>query len=119
MPDDTTVRLHALVYQGEHGLIMLDETCRNRCDDVLGLDIRSDEAEQSFELAQKRVGFAMGCCNPRKAYFDTIVKVKFLSHYRDTAANDPRPVRLLSSASLIKVISAVADTPTHWRATHP
>jgi len=119
MPDDTAVRVHALVYQGEHGLIMVDETCSDPSSDVLGLTVPTDEAQASFDAAVKRLGSAMGCCNPRKAYFDMIVKVKFLNHYRDPAAHDPRPVRLLSAAALVKVISAVVDTPAHWRATHP
>ncbi len=118
MPDDTQIHLHALVYQGEHGLIMLDEACKDECNDVLGLDVPAGGAATSFDTAVKRLGTAMGCCNTRKAYFDMLVTIRFLDHPRTPESPGPDRVRLLSKAVLVKVIRATSDTPSHWLATH-
>jgi hypothetical protein len=117
MPEGTAVHLHALVYQGEHALIMLDERCPQSCDDVLGLDV-PPKAAASYGAAERRLIESLGCCGERKAYFDMIVKVHFLDHGQSPGAKNAHPVRLLSEASLVRIIRAVSDTPAHWLATH-
>ncbi len=117
VPDGAVIRLHAEVYQGEHGLIMRDERCRTLCDDVHGLTVPDGEVAAQF-LAAGRAAQGSCYCDGRKTYFDMVVKVRVADYPSPPGSTGMSPNLRVSDVTLVKVLSASVDTPEHWLAAH-